>query len=330
MPLISVIVPVYNAGKYLERCLQSLADQTAEELEVLAVNDGSSDNSLAVMQEFEKRYPQRFRIFNQENSGISHTRNVGLQNAKGLYIGFVDSDDWVEPEMFQTLLEAAESHKLDVAVCPYYEDRESAGTSRVFSLQPFEDSSLAEEPRLLFDINMSPWNKLYRRQVLDEAAIRFPEGMKYEDTPFVMKALLKAERIGFVDKPLLHYVVHAGSETTVLDKRVFDIYKVLDLVNGMIGETEQQELFKDYQVFFNIDRITTYNLQQLFQKDKSQILPFISYGFVFLREQFPDWKKNPVFLMREPKWKRLIKGNRFLTVLFVYILRPFRNHIHFG
>lgn len=330
MPLISVIVPVYNAGKYLERCLQSLADQTAEELEVLAVNDGSSDNSLAIMQDFEKRYPGRFRIFNQENSGISRTRNFGLDKAKGDYIGFVDSDDWVEPEMFQSLLEAAEQRRLDVAVCPYFEDREAEGASSVFPFQPFDDSSLAEEPRLLFDINMSPWNKLYRRQLLEKASIRFPEGMKYEDTPFVMKALLKAGRIGFVDRPMLHYVVHAGSETTVLDKRVFDIFKVLELVNAMVREAQHADVLQDYRVFFNIDRITTYNLQQIFQKDKSQIIPFISYGFVFLQEQFPDWRKNPVFLMREPKWKRLIKGSRLLTVLFVYILRPLRNRIHFG
>lgn len=320
MPLISVIVPVYNVEKYLAKCLDSLVSQTIQDLEIIVINDGSTDSSYNIMELYADKYTC-IHIYNQENMGISYTRNKGIELAQGTYISFIDSDDYVREDMFERLYEKAHEEQLDLTVCDFYEVYEKEQRQEVYKLPSFESCALKDMPSLLFDINASPWNKLYRRDFIMEQQLRFPSDVKYEDTYVLLNAFLKAKNIGKVDQPLLYYIIHEGSETTVMDRRVFDIFKVLKMINEDYRSEKAYPIYKEQLEYFNANRVSVYVLQQIYQKDKSIIGPFIDHAYAFLDQEFPDWRKNQPFYHANSFVKRWIKYHKTIAKLVVFIKR---------
>ena len=174
--MISVIIPVYNVEPYLRKCLDSVVGQTYQDLEILIVDDGSTDGSGKICDEYKK--DARVRVFHTENRGLSAARNQGLDEAKGDWIGFVDSDDWIEPDMYELLIERAMETGADVVECGCYTDFASARIERP-AIKRTVSGEEAVEALIKDEIRTQVWNKIWKYQLFTE--IRFPEGCSFED-----------------------------------------------------------------------------------------------------------------------------------------------------
>lgn len=213
---LSIIVPVYNADKYLEKCLDSLVNQTMDDYEVILVNDGSKDSSQSIIDSYVNQYPELIRAVTVENGGQGRARNIGIDMARGAYIGFVDSDDWVASDMFEKLYTAVVEDDADMAVCD--------------TVQCFDDGSEVYLPMSRFEsameITTAVWNKLFKKELVE--GIRFPEGLWYEDAEFVIKTMLGCKNIARVGEGLYFY--RCGQQSTMNNKNA---RKNLDMISIM-------------------------------------------------------------------------------------------------
>lgn len=324
MPEISIIVPIYNSEKYLEKCLDSLVNQTFQDIEILAINDGSVDSCKEILCDYQEKYPDKIRVFEQKNIGISRTRNRGIHEARGEYLAFIDSDDSVDYTFCEKMYTKIKQDDLDVVVCDYFEV--TSDNMRKIEFQQYKNCTVYENPELLYRINTSPWNKLYKKEFLLENAIEFPIGLKYEDAVFIQQIFAKKARVGSVALPLVFYMIHPGSESTVVKKNVFDIFEILEKICNEYEKANTQDYQKIYLYLeqFVINRITVYNLQQIYQEDGKMVNLFIEKGFEYLDGKFPDWRNNQIFIQENNFIKRFIKRHISCTKVVVKCMRKFK------
>lgn len=222
-PLISVIVPVYNVAEYLPKCVDSILAQTYENLEIILVEDGTKDSSGMICDEYAKK-DSRIKVIHKENGGLSSARNAGMDIARGEYFGFVDSDDWIEPETYETLMALTLKYDADL-VCAGRYDVDGATGKRTIGLCPKKEESISPMEMLgrvfTWDgCDSAAWDKLYRRHLFD--TIRYPLGMYSEDIAIFYKLMEKANRVALCDKPLYNYLHRENSITTArLSEKTF-------------------------------------------------------------------------------------------------------------
>lgn len=210
--LISVVVPVYNPGKYLKKCLESLAEQTYTDLEVLLIDDGSTDGSDVICKQFAEM-DGRFRYYRQENAGVSAARNRGLEMVHGKYISFVDSDDYLEIDAYQTLVSVIEAQKTDIVCFEYFATYPDHEVVHSFA-DKFRYGRKDRKEAMKEQVSGVPflWTKLFSASVLH--GIRFTVGLaRGEDGEFAHKAIHQAQSVYYLDRPLLHYVQAEQSAT---------------------------------------------------------------------------------------------------------------------
>lgn len=205
-PMISVIIPVYNVEKYVGKCLTSLAEQTYRDFEIIAVNDGSTDNSLDILRHFEAKY-DFIKVIDQENCGMSQARNAGMRVARGEYIALVDSDDYVAPTYLEELYDACIDNDADISCCYYYFHYVENGFMFEY---PFRCHGLLTQQqamnKLLRDVQIQSyvWNKLYKRSLFTEYGVTFPS-ISFEDMATSNKLFTHANRVAVIDRPLYYY-----------------------------------------------------------------------------------------------------------------------------
>jgi glycosyltransferase involved in cell wall biosynthesis len=244
---VSVIVPVYNTEKYLRQCLDSLVGQTLTDMEIIVVNDGSSDGSLALAREYERRH-SNIHVIDQANQGLSAARNAGMKRARGEYVGFLDSDDWASLDMFESLYHRAVQDASDLVIADtkvFFEDQNRVDVfwdravwaelpDRVKNA-PFE---LKEEPRVLL-LEPAAWKRLYKRDFLRQCKFEFPVGLIFEDIPAHFTLLLKAKAISLLDKPVCFYRTgRPGKITDRTDRTVFQMFDVFELVQECLRASQ--------------------------------------------------------------------------------------------
>lgn len=204
---VSVIVPVYNCESYLSQCLQSLAGQTLRELEVLLVDDGSTDGSGLILDQFVQRDP-RFRIIRQKNQGCSAARNEGLRAARGTYVGFMDADDYVEPDFYAAMLRAAEERRCPLVTCDYRHTYRDMETGAILGLHDRRVDFCRSTPEQIYLNHLAGnpvvWNKLYHASLLQDPPLRF-EGASLEDMLFLLRLIPRLNGICTLSVPLYHY-----------------------------------------------------------------------------------------------------------------------------
>ena len=310
---ISVIVPIYNAEKFINKCVDSLLSQTKRELEFILINDGSTDKTHEILSSYKDK---RIKYFKNKNQGIGKTRNFGIEKATGKYLMFVDSDDYLEPTACEELYTKATTTKADVVVCDFYKVYDNGHTEKI-KLSSFEPVKLKDNPNILIDINLAPWNKLYKTKLIKDNKIKFVEGIKYEDAPFVSEALDKATKIAKLDSYLNYYVIHGNSETTVRDKRIFDILKIVDIIRKYF---KNKAYMNDVVDKLTVRIITNYNIQQRNQKDKSVGMEFIDTAFDYLKKEVPDYKNNKYYSNRGIL-RRTIEKSKTLSKIYVKLYR---------
>ena len=199
MPTVSVIVPIYNTAAYLSRCIESLVNQTISDLQIILIDDGSTDNSGAIADEWQAK-DSRIEVYHQPNHGQSAARNAGLQHAKGKYIAFVDSDDYIDSNYFSTMLQAA-----DAAI-----DCVQIGYRRMDS---FGNTIRTYHPRHFYQYT-TPWGKMYRKTFIDQHHLRFPEGMIYEDVVFSIDMWLAHPMYKMITDCSYNYTLNTTSTTS--------------------------------------------------------------------------------------------------------------------
>lgn len=306
MAKVSLIVPVYNTGKYLNKCIDSLLAQTLADIEILLINDGSKDNADEIIRTYKDK---RIVYIKKDNEGIGKTRNLGIEKATGEYLAFVDSDDYLAKEFCEKMYNKAIKDHCDLVICDYFEDNHSLVGIKFTS---FADTNLEETPDLLNNINLGPCNKLYKKDLFQNKANRFVENKKYEDAPFVVRMLLSAKKIGKVDDYLTYYVIHEQSETTIRDARIFDI---LDIVQYIIADLEKFDYMHEAMINVVVMILTDYTIQQRYIKSRKMRSRFIDEAFSILKKVDVNWR-NCHYLQRFSKLKRKVKTSRLLTKIY--------------
>ena len=224
MPLISIIVPVYNMERYLRECMDSILCQTVKDLEIICVDDGSKDSSPDILREYSEK-DGRIVIISKENTGYGDSMNRGLECATGKFIGIVEPDDFIEPDMFETLLKNAEENDLDVSRCTFLYLEEATGEESK-EHYPFMIKDRVYAPRdcpETFFQQPSDWVNLYRKDFLDRNGIRFlpTPGASFQDTSFLFKAYASADRFMITDRQLYHYRINENSSVKQKSSKIY-------------------------------------------------------------------------------------------------------------
>lgn len=267
-PKVSVIVPVYNTEQYLEQCLSSIVNQRLKEIEIICIDDGSTDKSIEILNEFSK-HDSRFMIYQSEkgNQGPGAIRNMALKKATGEYISFVDSDDFIHKNMLKSLYSSAINEKPDIVMCSTQEFITKPGDTLLYcDYDHFLPTNLdrttftwLEIKDILFKLRFACWNKLYRKSFLVENDIEFSEGIFYEDLFFTYKALLCAASLKFVRKVFYFNRIHRpGSTTSIQSSRSYDGLKAIGIFERYLRERKENDLLKDSFMEFKLRKYLLY------------------------------------------------------------------------
>lgn len=283
---LNIIVPVYNAEKYLKETLDSLVNQTIDSFKLIIVNDGSKDSSQEIIDEYKSKYPHLIRTFIKENGGIADARNFGLSKVNSEYFGFVDSDDIVEPRMFELLYKSAKENQSDVVFSNFYwtySDYEKES----------KDGPFSNNKDILISMFATLWNKIYRTDFIQKLDIQFPSGYRYEDASFLYKLSPYIEKWSFVDEAFVHYRQTVGSITHNHNDRVKDMIHVFD---DLLIFYKNRSIYEDYKMeleylfirfFLGNSFLRTCQIKD--SKDRKKTLD-LSYRI--LNDNFPNWKSN--------------------------------------
>ena len=247
MEKISVIIPVYNVEPYIMKCLDSVLKQTHENLEILIINDGSTDKSGLICDEYAAK-DDRIKVYHKENGGLSTALNNGLSSFTGEFLGFVDSDDWIEPDMYETLLLAAKKEHVPISVAGYYKATET-GAMPMFNRETIPNGAIATENMLLYPLKRDSylgfcgyvWNKLYSAEAIKTSRLCFDEKIKYGmDVLFYISLVSTVNCKGiYTDKPIYHYLQRdsaiSKSESVEVRTDILTVYKRVEQILKQSG-----------------------------------------------------------------------------------------------
>lgn len=255
-PLLSVVVPVYNVEKYVERAVNSICTQTLTDMEIILVDDGSKDQSGKLCDEFAKK-DSRIRVIHKENGGLSSARNAGIELASGKYIAFVDSDDWIDPEMYAVLTGLLEKNQADLAICSYKEVSEgenptpAKGEGEITLWQEQEALQVFIEENEAYNIQNAAWNKVYKRRLMGE--LRFPEGKLFEDIAYTTKLIARSQKTVYTNQPFYNYVVNRSGSimNQRINERIFtDQIPLYMEKRQFLQEIGREDLVQIHNLFF--------------------------------------------------------------------------------
>ena len=303
MPRLSIIVPIYNVEKYLSRCIESILNQTFKDFELILVNDGSTDNCKEICEKY-KRMDSRIIVANKKNGGLSSARNLGIDISKGDYIGFVDSDDFIDVHMYEILLNTINAYDSDIVICDYYKVNE-------YDIKKYEKMKSNNKDINVENINnidaieriitrdikiVVAWNKIYKRSLFDN--LRYKEGVICEDEFLAHRIFYKCNKVSIINQKLYYYIQRKGSIiNSPFSSKDFDkIYAIKDRVDflnekkitNLIDKAEKSFMdyfvwnyFTGYQRLGNIE----YELKRLKKEFNSVFYRILDNKFISLNEK---------------------------------------------
>jgi len=256
-PIISVIVPVYNVEKYLSKCLDTILNQTFSNIEIICVNDGSTDNSRKILSDYQKK-DSRIKIVDKKNGGLSSARNAGMKVAVGEFYSFIDSDDWVDETMLEKLYKNTMMFNSDISICAVHQFDETNqkidDSNPYYTLGFFDESfdnrafSYQDTKPFLLDVCVMAWNKLYRKSFVDECQAQFPDGYIFEDGPFFFSIFFKTKRVSIVRDFLYYYRINRKG--SIVQKAGKKFLNVIDVVEMMYNKIKEIPDFEDVKYTF--------------------------------------------------------------------------------
>lgn len=324
---ISVIVPVYNVEKYLEKCIESIINQTFEKYEIILVDDGSTDSSCEIVDYYGEKYPQIINVFHKKNGGLGDARNYGINHAKGEYLIFIDSDDYIELDMLECLYNKAKEYNSDIVMCRFKSITES-GNIKYISKEKFSEDELMtlSKNKDLMLTHPAAWNKMYRRELfLSNNDIRYPSQVWYEDIRTTLKLFNVANSIIYVDKVLYNYLIREGSITN--NKNCERNSEIVDALNDIVYYFKSNNKYEEYKE--EIEYLTifhvyiTASVRVLMIDDKSSL---INYLRSFLYTNFPDWTKNKYIKNLDANKKiilSLLNKKQYWLIKIIFTLKKY-------
>ncbi len=314
MPKVSVIVPVYNVELYIEKCLNSLVGQTLDDLEIIIVNDGSKDSSKNIIEKFMKKYPSKIVYLEKENGGLSDARNYGLPYAKGEYVAFLDSDDYVEKNMYKDMYELAKKENSDMVECDFYWEYPN-------KVKEDKGAIYNGKNEMLEKVRVVAWNKLIKKEILEKSQVKFPKGLRYEDVEFTYKLIPYIEKVSFMKKPLVHYVQRENSIVNSQNERTKEIFDVLEHVISYYKEKGFYDLYKDELEYAYARLVFCSSLLRMVKiKDKDVRHKLLQENWKKINENFPNWKKNKILKSNNEMKNLYLKSlNRFTYPIYCFL-----------
>ena len=291
---LSIVAAVYNLEDYLPRCLDSLVNQTLEEIEIICVDDGSTDSAPQIIDDYAKKYPDKVKAFHKPNGGEFTTRNYGLERATGEYVTFVDTDDYVESNWAEKLYKAAKENNADMAVCGF--ERIDLDTGKVVSKNMtnfgYTVKEINNKDDFMVFINPAPWNKIYRLEMVKEQ--RFLNFRGFNDMIFLASSYTKVKKIAFVPDVLYHYFLRYDSQIHNVNKQDVENFKkyLLELKELYIKENKYDEMkyILDLMAFIHLGTSVMYRASY----DKTiNIREMLKETIRYLDDNFNTWRKSP-------------------------------------
>lgn len=269
--LISIIVPVYNVEQYLEKCVKSIIGQTYENIEIILIDDGSEDESGKICDKL-KLIDNRIKVIHKENGGLSDARNVGLKIAKGEYIGFVDSDDYIKEDMFETLYNLNKKYNSEISIVSYYEIYKDKLIAVRESEEVKQFDKIEAIKELLKDRNIQSyaWNKLFKKELFNN--LEFPTNKNFEDIATTLLLFEKSKKVVLLEQPKYYYVRRDNSIVGVKNYKTYKDYLdvIYDKYMYLDGKYEGLDLYNAYNFIINMiwvyTIIVTFNLEDVYEE----------------------------------------------------------------
>lgn len=294
MKKVSIIVPVYKVEKYLKRSMDSLVNQTLEDIEIICINDGSPDNCLSILKEYKEKYPDKIVIIDKKNEGVWKGRFDGIAKATGEYIGFTDSDDYIALDYAEKLYNAAKKDEADISVCGFY--RVDVETEHIFSTEMTgykgKVINMDKNPEDTLSINGALWNKLYKAEILKNMNNLKNPPRILDDMMFFLLVLLNTNKITFINDSLYYYMVRSDSIVATIKKE-----QIASTENAML---EVREIYKKSENGKKMEELLSamaflhFGISLMFRisSDKQNFKQVLKENRKFLDREFPLWRKT--------------------------------------
>ncbi|GEN75908.1 glycosyltransferase family 2 protein [Chryseobacterium hagamense] len=298
LPKVSVIVPVYNVEKYLAQCLDSLIHQTHQEIEILVVNDGSTDGSEEIIRKYARKYPGKIKPFSKKNGGLSDARNFGIDRATGDYLGFVDSDDYVDPSMFEELAGLAEKHQVKMVICNIQKvDQYGRVVQKLTQIPNMPEKIDLEKNFSVFsDLSYFACNKLFKKELFQEK--RFKKQAHFEDIQLIPQLLLECKSIAQTQNFHYQYLERTDSITKTHTERGLDILKAIEDVEEVFKKSEYADRLDELKNFQIFEGVYSYLAYLAFVKNAET--------FTMMAQQLEHFMNH-----RKIKLKDILRYSRF-------------------
>lgn len=316
MPKVTIIVPIYNVEKYLKKCIESLVNQTLQEIEIILVNDGSTDSSAEIAKEYQKRFEKKIIYLEKENGGLSDARNFAISFAKGEYIAFLDSDDYVEKDTYENMYKIAKKENSDMVECDFYweyPNKVKIDTGEIY----YSKKEMLEKVRVI------AWNKLIRREIVQKRKIEFPKGYRYEDVEFTYKLIPYLDKVSFLKEPCIHYVQRENSISNSQNEKTKEIFYVLNNVIEFYRENNLYDKYEEQLEYIYTRYLLCSSLLRIVKiKDKTTRNKLVEMTWQNLNEKFPNWKDNKILKNSKSMKNIYIKTvNRFTYKIYSKLFR---------
>ena len=295
----SVIIPVYNAEPYLKECMESIIHQkTTYPYEIIAINDGSTDQSLSIL----KEYQDKIIIIDKQNSGPGDTRNLGISKAKGEYLFFVDSDDYIHEDMVQTMVDTLDREKADIVICDFYRVYENEVEIKQVGEPGIYDEKHLEEVLMM---EFHSCNKALKRRLLIQNP--YPKEILFEDVVAISKAILDAEKVVKLGIPLYYYRKREDSITNIINHTNYDLLEAMRLISPKFKQKGYDTVL-EYLYVNNL--IVDLGIKILKAKEKDALEKYKSL-VSYVETKYPHWYQNPYLKKVKKQKKQYLRCVRF-------------------
>ena len=301
---VSIIIPAFNSKKYIVRCVESAINQTLKEIEIIIVNDGSTDNTLDLIKNLALK-DDRLIVINKKNGGLSSARNAGLDVAKGEYIQHLDGDDWIELKACEEVYQYASKNNVDIVVCDYYRDNDAGGVKYIRDLKSEKNISSSEEYLIYFfqrKTTPAVWNKLIKKELYEN--IRHPEELfQGEDVAVMPRLILGARKIEKLNQAFVHYIVNPNSITNFeTTKRMYQLFEAYDMIEYFLKKSGKYKVFKDYLMLMRYINFIAFMRRKPFYSDD-------------------NYRRGLIYILSYLKQANVLKSLYIMSKVMIYIIK---------
>ncbi len=307
---LSIIIPIYNGGRYLSTCLDSVVNQTIEEYEIICINDGSTDNSFDVLEEYKRKYPELIKVYHKENQGVWKAREFGISVATGEYIGFCDCDDIVDKSMYEKMYSSIIQSKADMVICAFVRVDDETGKVGKAEMNGWGNATLnmTEEKEQFALFNTAPWNKMIRRDIIQKH-VKFDKPPRVaEDMMLLLSVYPSIKKVELIAEPLYYYYVRKNTAMTYFRLEEMNVFQQSMLITQQYVINNGGVVWEDVVELFVLIHM---GLSVILRAEAKKSKECIKRVYNYLENHFQNWKRN--------KYLSIFKHKRLLKIYLIML-----------